>query len=802
MWKKKTVETLLPYSNRDDSSPKLSSPINSDYLLTGNDFLSTTNTLTNDDFLNNGYKDEYDGYDDSNYKYQHKPRKSKRNNWISRIGQLKSFILLLLIKGVKKVNKFNVCLFIISLSFILVLIQAYIHLAFFNAAGLIWNYLEKSPYENFNSDQNIVDLIKTFKNSDNLEILSSYYTSSNNLNNDLNDVRLAPAVYINNILNNLLLQIDQNDNNKGNDFSINSNYNIDFSWLDWINFDRRLSPSLEFLTKFKGEKLKSCNQFSESIGFPRLNFFRNDYLSNCVDLEVSEINSLSNKLYPNFKITGPLDDYTLPIDARIIHGASYIYHEMPSPSRLVFVDGKNKLDLILPINDNNGDKNSRFNKQIDNKLYDFKQIDSIDILMTKLNDLVNKYNIPIYKISDNSISVNNNGIIYDIPRIHKNANVNSKEILKLKDNDEFENFQNFHSIKKRIPNYRIENSLDYKFFKNIKEQHELYPYGNYPKYFHESNINNKKIGGSHFDWRFFNMKEKEYNNEFKRISVLNRLIKAWLRFTNNENIKTWIAHGTLLGYSFNEKMLPWDFDHDVQITSKSLWYLAQNFNQSIIIDSTINDDEYSTGFGQYFLDISNNFFNRYPINDNNAIDARFIDIQTGMYIDITEVTRYHENKRNEIIVNEIDELSQSIKTEFYRFLKTNRISVNEIIDKNVNLYGCKNHHFYTFEEIEELKLSKFQGIDCYIPLKFNKILDREFPKRKTIWNMEGYTWRSDLFEWVGDNKCSKGKRDRLGTSCLSNSYVTNVLVGEEASAVDWEALVLVNGVIAEIGNRR
>lgn len=161
--------------------------------------------------------------------------------------------------------------------------------------------------------------------------------------------------------------------------------------------------------------------------------------------------------------------------------------------------------------------------------------------------------------------------------------------------------------------------------------------------------------------------------------TLKRMIKAWLRFTNNENIHTWLAHGTLLGYSFTGLTLPWDFDHDVQVSSKSMWKLATYFNQSLIIDCTV-EDEFSTGFGQYFLDVGNSFYNGTNINGTNTIDARFIDIHSGMYIDSTELSDVSDKEST--LRHDMKDLDEFIGAEYYhRFLKQDQTMVYQLIQE-------------------------------------------------------------------------------------------------------------------------
>lgn len=78
------------------------------------------------------------------------------------------------------------------------------------------------------------------------------------------------------------------------------------------------------------------------------------------------------------------------------------------------------------------------------------------------------------------------------------------------------------------------------------------------KYFHEP-------GGDdllhHYDIRYF---QKIVTDE-ERQDTLRHLIRAYLLTFEYLGIETWIAHGTLLAWYWNAKILPWDWDLDTQV---------------------------------------------------------------------------------------------------------------------------------------------------------------------------------------------------------------------------------------------
>lgn len=601
------------------------------------------------------------------------------------------------------------------------------------------SYFEPNSLD-FTTDSDVVDMID----------LVPYFNSSPGYVQ--RDWRITPSLYLKE-LNNILLK---------NNGVLPESVTFKFSWADWINFDERLLPSSDFMLKNENSPIESCDKFAELIGYSDLNLkFKEEFLRTCKDLKKSEIFRLRNTNYPHFKFLAPIDGLDLSIETRIIHGSTYTYHQLNSPERLVFVDKFSKTDIIVPISNEKSLRPSAFSSSIN------KNIKSIDYLnnLVSIPDLMDEINSNIN--STNLLNFNKEPV-YDISRITRkfeSDNDESNKVIRLSRSD-FNNYNNLHQIETFLVNRNEENSLDNRLYLNLKSEVDRFPTGHYNKYFHEPGLNDKGMSGGHYDWRFFNMRDDR--NDYKKFSTLNRIVRAWLRFTSNENITTWLVHGTLLGYSFNNLMLPYDNDHDVQVSASSMWKLAKYFNQSLIIDSTI-DDPFSSGNGQYFLDIAGSFFDRRNLAGSNAIDGRFIDIHTGMYIDITVVCDIED--KNSKLTSKYNEIKPNIRDEFERMLVQYNISKESLVEQD-DLIGCKNDHFYKFEELSEFKRSLFEGEFAYVQSKYETILDREFPKRHDHMNIADYTWRRNIKLWVKDDKCDHD--DREGDKCLDNKYVRKI----------------------------
>lgn len=161
-------------------------------------------------------------------------------------------------------------------------------------------------------------------------------------------------------------------------------------------------------------------------------------------------------------------------------------------------------------------------------------------------------------------------------------------------------------------------------------------------------------------------------------------------------VDTWLAHGTLLGWWWNESTLPWDGDLDMQLSFESLEYLAENFNMTTYSCATESNDDIGSdtatseqesvgSMHEYLLDVNPNYTSRGRGNWQNIIDARWIDVSNGLFIDIT--------------------------------------GLSEVM---TGIWSCKNQHRYSTEELYPLIETKFEGVTAMIPAMSEAILIEEY----------------------------------------------------------------------------
>lgn len=278
--------------------------------------------------------------------------------------------------------------------------------------------------------------------------------------------------------------------------------------------------------------------------------------------------------------------------------------------------------------------------------------------------------------------------------------------------------------------------------------------------------------GYHRDRRFFNGGLIQEPEEYQL--RLNALIRNWLKFTKANGLITWLAHGTVYGHLFNGKTFSWDNDYDVQMPIKHLHLLSRYFNQSLILEDP------REGNGRFLLDVGRSITVRTNANGNNNIDARFIDIDSGLYVDITGMSVssnplrenfgdwYKERSAKVDLLKamkdfdypelgdglaalDIDSLKQYVDDHKSEFTSEEITKVNEVqnsekafrtqkkypehdltpeerylMNRELKLYNCRNNHFVSMESLSPLINSVYHGEPALVPYKTIEILKKEY----------------------------------------------------------------------------
>ena len=138
--------------------------------------------------------------------------------------------------------------------------------------------------------------------------------------------------------------------------------------------------------------------------------------------------------------------------------------------------------------------------------------------------------------------------------------------------------------------------------------------------------------------------------------------------------------------------MPWDWDLDVQVSAPTLGWLAKNLNMTMHNYTSSGLDAGEDVHREYLLDVNPNFVDRTRGRGMNVIDARWIDVRNGLYIDVTGLSEINPTARP-------------------------------------GIWSCKNYHGYRTRDLYPLRETIFEGVPALVPYNFDKILTEEYSAR-------------------------------------------------------------------------
>ncbi|KAJ3278065.1 hypothetical protein HDU76_010039 [Blyttiomyces sp. JEL0837] len=245
------------------------------------------------------------------------------------------------------------------------------------------------------------------------------------------------------------------------------------------------------------------------------------------------------------------------------------------------------------------------------------------------------------------------------------------------------------------------------------------PSGPEYKYFEEAGIAELGTAGRHLDGRY-GKDRTYYTDKQLRVDTLIEMLQAWNEFQKENGIVTWMAHGPLIGWFWNGDMLPWDTDIDVQIAYQHLIAL-QPLNQTV----------YQR---RYLFDINPFFKNRtiLPTGNHNVIDARFVDMNSGYYIDITALSFSNSDWKNLSDYALASYGPYSTATTKSLYSKDQQEEEQEPIPNLKDWMSCKSPHYYRYETLFPLYETTLNGVKIWRPNNILEILGNEYSERSMI----------------------------------------------------------------------
>ncbi|KAF2458427.1 hypothetical protein BDY21DRAFT_342480 [Lineolata rhizophorae] len=176
--------------------------------------------------------------------------------------------------------------------------------------------------------------------------------------------------------------------------------------------------------------------------------------------------------------------------------------------------------------------------------------------------------------------------------------------------------------------------------------------------------------------------------------------------------ETWIMHGTLLGWWWNRRIMPWDSDADVMVSERAMAFLASYYNMTV---HSFDVPELPRPRKRYLLEVNPHYVNASTNDWMNVIDARWIDTENGLFIDITTL-------RPDLAAQERGERGMLMS---------------------------KDRHRYREKDLFPLRDSYFEDTPVKVPFGYAELLEEEYGSKALVQtNYKNHQFDRERQEWL------------------------------------------------------
>lgn len=583
--------------------------------------------------------------------------------------------------------------------------------------------------------------------------------SWNNKNSIFYDPRLTLSLYINYIKHNYGKDGDQED------------LRVPFDWADWVD----LTLLNEDLAKPLADRrncdwIKKFTKIDQNSDISAIKCMDNSDLSPNL---LKDLGFDSHEQLPGYVIYGYCENRAFH-DTRIAQGKSYIFTHLQNPYKLVFLN-KDGGTYEVNVEDSKKGiaKSGLMNEYLSNNFANNKDVlKKINVEGSELNidfnpskefESLKKNKVQPKHLKPHEDPYQMYQLLHD-KDIIKSPNLHlPKEAFRYSSSIVHEKF----TLLERLRNLQDLTRKENAFYNSLKLSRE-HNGNNEPPYFQMSTLavigdphNVDKDQGWHYDWRFFdgglNYEREGWTQTELTIRtniILERLVRNWFRFAEEKGLVSWLMHGPLLSWYWNGLTFPFDNDIDIQMPVKELVRLGEYYNQTLVIEDS------EEGYGKYLIDVGTFIHNRDISTKGNHIDARLIDVDSGIYIDITG-------------------LSTSNAAVPQLYYSNGMFGDNE---RDMEKFNDRRKHFYTLNQLAPLKYSMLGGVPAYVPNQISSRLQFEYPSGLTRPEYLKWHFVPKLGLWLSENQL-KGAFD-------VNDYSVSLFHDSQVDKVSMMELVL------------
>lgn len=488
---------------------------------------------------------------------------------------------------------------------------------------------------------------------------------------------------------------------------------VPFSWSDWVD----LSPLNQQLTQDHNKRI-SCKYLKSSH---RPSTKIPDYCKDLKDItadDLTEMSLPSIDFIPGFAIKR-CPDNRASNEIRILESKSYLLTYAPNPSKLAFLS-----------------KEGVYEAQVENK----KRLVDSELFANYLNSRnIQNYDAklqlnPVKEFEDLVKTVVPKKLdleqdIYGLGRDKNLSKINLPELAFTYDQNDILQQMEQYEIRLRQLHTLVTNELlydpskvdsfrldrgEFNYLNGLKYANLSLGESENPSYFHNALLHYDKKNkasdtGIQYDWRFFNGATKYLKRGWTKPELvyrekvsMHRLIRNWQRFCQLKGLVNWIAHNTLLSWSWDGLLFPFNEGIHFQMPIKEVLRLTKQYNQTLVIE------DITEGYGKYLIDCSPYLHVR---NQDDLVDIRFIDVDTGMYISITGVAAIGPETGTDSVPESVPIEAEKVEDQLSELPLT-------------KVYRTKTGHFLSHDQITPLTGSQLEGVPIYTPHLPQSILNQ------------------------------------------------------------------------------
>ena len=251
--------------------------------------------------------------------------------------------------------------------------------------------------------------------------------------------------------------------------------------------------------------------------------------------------------------------------------------------------------------------------------------------------------------------------------------------------------------------------------------------------------NDRSRSGDHTNFPFF----QSVVDVARRRAEIHHMMRSYAKFMRQAGYQYWVFSGNAISWYFNGNNMPWDDDIDVRMSAKEMDRMTITHNATLVLEDPEEGD------GMYYFYVSPWFGKETRLG--NHIDARFIDVRRGLYIDITCLYEASMKSTEDI-------LKQEHLFDFWGVEPDRR---QDYLQQHTVLCD-KNNNWFWEDHFRDQFRTLFEGTMVHMPYHYAEVLKYSYGEdvlRNPDFN--GFRFFPEVGLWFSGQRCDFDQYQKL-----------------------------------------